>query len=192
MLVGVARPGVSDWGISYTPVSLEVHMDLAIILFTAIASIILAFATAFFSSRFYSQQARADLKKEFESRFNERKWTTYTGFADTVRDVLEASKKGNVQKKLPDFAKKLMSFTSSLWLVGSDEVVKAYIDWQMYYRQFDDAESAREQPFEGLLNLTNILIEMRKDLGYENSNIGSVDLLKTFITDVPTQGVNGD
>jgi hypothetical protein len=96
-------------------------MDPATLL-TLLASIIVALATAFFSSRFYIFQAKADLekelKKEFESRFNERKWEAYTGFANIVRETLQSSKDQKLRQKLPQLTSRLYEFTSKLWLVG--------------------------------------------------------------------------
>lgn len=154
---------------------------ISALLISSLPSIILALATAFFTSRFYAHQMRAELQKEFESRFNERKWEVYTGFADIVREVIRSGKSDRLQRDLPKLIDKLLQFTSGLWIVGSDEVVEAFTEWQRYSRSVEGKET---NPLEGLAKLTDILIEMRKDLGYKSSKIRSEDLLATFITDV--------
>jgi len=41
-----------------------------------------------------------------------------------------------------------------------------------------------ENATDGLIKLMNIIIMMRKDLGYSSSQLGPEDLLRTFITDL--------
>lgn len=156
-------------------------MNWVSFLLELLAAALVALATAYFSSRFYAHRAKADLRKEFQSRFNERKWDTYTQFADIVRQVIESGKKDRVQRDLPKVIARLYGFTSSLWLVGSDEVVEAFLEWQRYSRSIEDGKPKGIEP---LSKLTDILIEMRKDLGYDSSKLQSIDLLATFITDI--------
>jgi|GEM_PF-2494031 len=154
---------------------------ISALLISSLLSIILALATAFFTSRFYAHQMRAELQKEYESRFNERKWEVYTGFADIVRQVIRSGKSERLRRDLPKLIDQLLQFTSGLWIVGSDEVVEAFTEWQRYSRSVEQKEINSLEPLE---KLTTILIEMRKDLGYKSSKISPKDLLATFITDI--------
>ena len=133
-------------------------------------------ATAILSSKFYTRKVKADLQKEYESRFNEKKWVIYTGFADYIRKNIEITK--GIDKTHPntEMVKKYGEFVGGLWIVGSDEVIKAFLDWKslsanntMYNQEY----------FE---KLVEIMIEMRKDLGYKNSKITTKDLLATFMS----------
>ena len=151
------------------------------ILVASLPGVVIALATAFFSSRFYAARAKADLQKEYESRFNERKWDTYTKFTDTVRKIVESSKGKRVERDLPKFVQDISRFTSSLWLVGSDEIVRAYIDWQ---RDTRNPENLATNKLGVLSKLMGILIEMRRDLGYRSTTVTPTELLYTFITDV--------
>lgn len=151
------------------------------IIIPLIVSIIGAFTASYFSYRYYKPRLRADLQKEFESRFNERKWEAYTQFADILYEVLDASGTKKFNSELPKAIRRMRKFLSQLWVVGSDEVMRAVSDWFIYSNQ--DKEE-KESTSEGLTKLMNILIMMRKDLGYSSSQIGPVDLLRTFITDV--------
>jgi len=63
--------------------------------------------------------------------------------------------------------------------VGSDDVVQAVSEWFIFSRQ-DHSETDPE----GLIKLMDIIVMMRKDLGYSTSQIGPVDLLRTFINDL--------
>jgi len=121
------------------------------------------------------------LQKEFESRFNERKWEIFTQFANILYQVIEGTRSDKTGRQMPKIIKRMNEFISQLWIVGSDEVVDAVAEWLRYSRQ---PEEEKDNTFESLAKLTSILIEMRKDLGYESSKIGPKELLATFIVDI--------
>jgi hypothetical protein len=146
---------------------------------TIVTGVLVALATAFFTSRFYVHQATTDLRNEYQRRFNEKKWDAYTGFAITVKDVLVSSKAGRLDRDQPKHITRLYEFMSELWLVGSDDVVKAVLGWRQTSQGADPGK-------ESLVKLAAILIAMRKDLGDTSTKIEPRDLLGTFINDVDT------
>ncbi len=146
-------------------------------LLTVLTGVIVALATAFFTSRFYVLQAKTDLRHEYQRRFNEKKWDTYTGFAATLKSVLVSTKAGRLDRDQPKQIGRLLDFVSELWLVGSDDVVAAVLAW----RQTAAGDTLGG---ESLLRLGDILIAMRRDLGDTNTKIEARDLLATFINDV--------
>jgi hypothetical protein len=141
----------------------------------------IAWATAFFTSRYYGNQAKADLEKEFKSRLNERKWETYTGFADTVRKLFQSSQGNRLDRDMPKLLGDMYQFIGRLWLVGSDEVVRSFVRWQRFNWE---SETRADAPVGGLWKLAEVLIEMRRDLGYDASAIEPEDLLGTFVKDI--------
>lgn len=126
------------------------------------------------------QQFQADLQKEYSSRFNERKWETYEHFADIIRRLMESIRNKRLQKKQPEIMEELHSFTGKLWIVGGDNVIEAFNDWRKSAPS-EDADTSDKMQL--LVKLMQIVIEMRKDLGYESSIITPEDLLRTFIND---------
>lgn len=146
-----------------------------------IVSVIGAFTASYFSYRYYKPRLRAGLQKEFESRFNERKWEAYTQFSDILYEILDTSGTKKFNNELPKSIRRLRKFLSQLWVVGSDDVMRAVSDWFVYSNHLEDV---KENTAEGLVKLMNILIMMRKDPGYSTSQVGPVDLLRTFITDL--------
>ncbi len=70
-------------------------------------SVIGAFTTAYFSYRYYKPRLRADLQKEFESRFNERKWEAYQQFADILYEVLDSTGTKKFDNELPKVIRRL-------------------------------------------------------------------------------------
>lgn len=152
-------------------------MQLLITLVTGLGT---AFATAFFTSRFYARQARADLEKEFESRFNERKWTAYQQFGTLLKDVLSSAKFGRTEKDKSRFLRSFYEFLPQVWLVASDDVVRAFLDW----RRSAAAATERDVSHEAIVELFDILVAMRRDLGYKETDLKPSELLGTFMDDV--------
>jgi hypothetical protein len=151
-------------------------------LLSSLFSILVAIITAYASSTFYVRNVKADLRKEYESRFNERKWETYTEFAGMVSRVLEDTKnKKTVETKR--YTAELFRFTGSLWIVGSDKVIEAFIDWKQHTSKVSAGE-IEDKNFASLLKLAQIIIEMRRDLGYTSDRATAKDLLATFINDI--------
>ena len=147
-----------------------------------LVSILGAFATSYFAFRFYAPRVKADLQKEFESRFNERKWETYIDFVDIMYEALESVKAGRIDRDMKKIVRKLNAFVTRLLIVGSDEVVEALSEWMRYSRGAGEEELSSTP--EGLVKLMAIVIKMRKDLGYESSKVRPKDLLATFVTDI--------
>ena len=148
-------------------------------LLTILTGVVVALATAFFTSRFYVHQAKTDLRHEYQRRFNEKKWETYTGFAATLKSVVVSTKAGRLDRDQHKQIARLLDFVSELWLVGSDDVVAAVLAWRQ--------TAASENPgAESLLLLGDILIAMRRDLGDTTTKIEARQILATFINDVDT------
>lgn len=126
------------------------------------------------------QQFQADLQKEFSSRFNERKWETYEHFADIIRRLMESVGNPRLKQKQPKIVQELYGFTGNLWIIGGDNVIRAFNDWR---KSAPNEDANAGQQMEMLILLMQIVIEMRKDLGYESSAILPEDLLRTFIND---------
>ena len=134
------------------------------------------------------QRLQADLEKEYQSRFNERKWEVYADFAKIIRDMISTLKESESKQKQEQkkSLRKLHDFVGDLWIVGSDDVVLAYNAWRAT-SSFDEDRRTEEQNSQVLMDLMQIIIEMRRDLGYSSSKIEPPDLLKTFINDLPEQ-----
>jgi hypothetical protein len=126
------------------------------------------------------QQFQADLQKEFSSRFNERKWETYEHFANIIRRLMENVSNKHLKQNQSKIIQELYGFTGNLWIIGGDNVIRAFNDWR---RSAPSEDADIGQKMQMLILLMQIVIEMRKDLGYESSAILPEDLLRTFIND---------
>lgn len=167
-----------------------------------IAALIAAFATYVFGIRrlrfqletelrneyeIIRQRLEADLEREYQSRFNERKWEVYVNFSNILRDMLKSirespKKQAQQQAKL---LKDLQDFVGDLWMIGNDDVVEAFNTWRNTTFE-EHVNDTQDKKLQVLIDMMKIVIEMRKDLGYESSRIEPADLLKTFINDLPS------
>lgn len=138
---------------------------------------IVALATAYATSRFYFHKAQADLQKEYESRFNQKKWDAYSQFSSTVRDMLKAQKAGTLKRDTSKFVSRLYDFIGQLWLVGSDDVIEAVLEWR---RTAHAGQNGKPSP-NLLEDLTGIIVAMRADLGERKTSVDSKQLLATFV-----------
>jgi hypothetical protein len=150
----------------------ELYELLIQIFFTAVAtpclacpfSIITAIVTSLISYSLYKPKLKAELHKEFESRLNERKWNVYTEFAESARELL--FKGTNYQRAAEEFSHSQTKICGKLWIVASDEVIKAYQQIQ--------SQTAFGDQFDAIMET---LTEMRKDLGYDSTKTNAKDLM---------------
>ncbi len=130
-----------------------------------------------------SSRVRADLEREYQFRFNERKWSLYTEFSELIIGMLEFSKlpQKNQHTVQKDAIKKLRGFVARLWIVGDDRVVSAYNSWRR--TTSPEADSGTDH-LQSLDQLMQILIEMRKDLGNSTTEVTPRELLATIVNDI--------
>jgi hypothetical protein len=150
--------------------------------------------TAFITSLLYVRQAKADLKKEYESRFNEKKWEVYSGIIELFMLQFEyflhkddyydgkLDSDGAVQfKQLIDkYSVLRKKVEGGILLVGSKEVVESFLCWELVTMN-NSPRTAKAT--ESLIKLIN---NIRKDLGNEYSKLNHDDLNGIFYFDDKT------
>lgn len=97
---------------------------------------------------------------------------------------LFAGAKGN-EKELQKAMKQVQSFeykktAFQLMLFGSDSAVNAYND----YFQFLYKNEGNLDPYEMLKSLGKVVLEIRRDLGNENTALKEFDMLRFMISDI--------
>ena len=90
-----------------------------------------------------------------------------------VKDMIASTLDSRLQQDHRKHTATLLAFTSELWLAGSDDVVRAVKAWKQ-----------TKDPAESMMKVIGILIVMRKDLGYTETEIDPRDLLGTFVNDL--------
>ena len=133
-----------------------------------LVNIATAVATGFVTSWVYWRQARADLDKEYQSRFNTKKWEVYTEFTKLLHSFLmsnSADLAGATQQQDE------IVLASQLVLIGSDEVVRAFRDWRESSMAYGKSHAVAKE------KLFNLVAKMRNDLGIKYSKLALEDLL---------------
>jgi hypothetical protein len=145
-----------------------------------VTGVLVAFATAFFTSRFYVHRARADLEKEFQGRFNERRWDVYSQFAEILLDLIHSDRSQALDVQAAAVGERLRAFIGRVWLVGSDDVIRGIIAW----RKSSQGQTVMVRGTSGLVALANVLVAMRRDLGDTNTRMTGRDILSIIIEDI--------
>ena len=125
------------------------------LLFTILVSFLTALLTATFTFIGYWRKAKAELQREYKSRFNEKKWEVYQDFALYLARVAQDNYVID-----PD---DLLKASNELILVGSDEVIDAFNNFVSNSRAEGQNEIISRK-------MTAVLNEMRKDLGYKSKS----------------------
>ena len=134
-------------------------------LITAITpALITSIATTLITSLLYWRKAKADLQKEYESKFNSKRWEVYLKFIDLVRIIFyrEKSIDGHNVELSED---EILSLASQVLLIGSNDVVEAFSVWRKLARERSVYDNQTKEKLVLLIN------EMSKDLGNRSSRL---------------------
>jgi hypothetical protein len=97
-----------------------------------------------------------------------------------IADVLKSTKLANQSardKLLKEVINKQFDIVNDLWLVGSDSVISAFAEWSRQQR----ADMPAVEMFQ---MLTKILMQMRRDLGNNETDVNPRDMFTPFIMDI--------
>ena len=156
---------------------------------TFLEQILLTIITAFVSSSLvyfgYGRKSKADLEKDYESRFNEKKWEVYIKFVNQLQERMNicmyyllsdgnsfpVEKKKEYQDKFislsDDFNDVMRGIQSEMLLISSKDVVEKYFVWKEKFhstiRSYSEDEYAKF--------LIDLLNAMREDLGKGKSKL---------------------
>ena len=132
----------------------------------------------------YSQQLSKELEllKISQSQIQLRKIDKFTDFAKLQQDILTNEDfKRRIAKKDPKAVARLRELVVELgiglFFFASDETVKRYGSWKL--------ESAVEgaDPMKMLGGLGELMVALRRDVGYNDTVLTGDDYLRMFVTD---------
>lgn len=128
----------------------------------------------------YDRHARRDVIKADEIESNRSRRNLYEEFISAMFGLFDATKGGGaVSSKIErETGEIIKRFRTRIALVGSDEVIRAFNDWDVYNNM-----AARPADVV-MVRIADLMRAMRKDLGYPETRIRRIDLLAVFITDV--------
>ena len=141
-------------------------------------SFITSIATAVFAYFLLWRQAKADLMKEYETRFNEKKWDAYIRLIrlfpkfeennyNLYKNVLSPTPEAKIQffNRDNEINDELNQIESEILLIGSDDVLYKFKKWRNHAHQFSYFD-------DGVMKLRTAMINaMREDLGKSKSDI---------------------
>lgn len=130
----------------------------------------------------YAHNTRLDITKEDRLRTNQVRRDLYEAFSQQIYNVFDSTKsqrsRDEEERHQQDLLSTFREFRSKIILYGSDEVVRAFNEWDPY-----NQESNGFPPQELLVRVLDILIAIRKDLGYDETTLSRIEVAATFLSD---------
>lgn len=122
-------------------------------------------------------------KKELTSEITKERREIYQQFVNLIIGLWSDSKSG--KKSNSNLTQKLYEFYKKYVLYASPEVIIAFSDYFQFMYDTNKVENGEFDTKNHLIKLTNIMAEMRKDLGLSNKNLGQNGemLLRAMFTD---------
>lgn len=122
-------------------------------------------------------------KKELTSEITKERREIYQQFVNLIIGLWSDSKSG--KKSNSNLTQKLYEFYKKYVLYASPEVIIAFSDYFQFMYDTNKVENGEFDTKNHLIKLTNIMAEMRKDLGLSNKNLGENGemLLRAMFTD---------
>lgn len=145
-------------------------------------AVLVSVITAIVTSLLYWRRVEADLKKEYESRFNQKKWDVYTSYVQWY-----GSAYANAGSDDAETDEEFANIISLLLLVGSDDVITAhnrYINDFRIWKKKNDINrvgSKKDELNQIQLKQMDVLSAMRADLGF-STRISKNELFLTLIS----------
>jgi hypothetical protein len=121
-----------------------------------------------------SQQRRLDVLKALEQRKRE----LYAQFLRIFFEILQKSRSKNFD--VSKYEKAFMELTRDMTVYASDRVLKLFGQFRKL------AIEGQKDPKVAVKWLGEIIMEIRRDLGYSTTQVKPEDILRTFIVDIDT------
>jgi len=139
-------------------------MNWETIIMSFVTTLIVAPVSALITFWGYWRKAKAELQREYESRFSQRKWDTYVTFASLVFRLV--TKRTDTDVRVNQLVELAEGTFPNIWLVASEEIIEAFVEMSSSSDIADKERIAMK-----------ILQAMRKDLGGKPVALSEKDLL---------------
>ena len=134
---------------------------------------------------------KSDLTKEIEllkiseSQLQIRKIEEFTKITDFLFNYMFDKKfQENLNKNPSKFNIEMTNIGSRLFYFASDETVKKYVEWKKYGLEMVNKEPIDKKESGKIIVLfADLVLLMRKDLGYKKTECTRDDFLSIFLTD---------
>lgn len=109
-----------------------------------------------------------------------KKVPVYESLISFIFGILHLGKHGDTPTIDEELVRKYNSLTENVIVWGSDSVLKQFGEFRVASLRIGKGEGA----ISALLTLEDLMLAIRRDLGYKNSKIDRGDLLRLFINDL--------
>lgn len=122
--------------------------------------------------------AKTEIEKYDRIESNQSRRKIYEDFITLLFNQMNASQEtGDAKGVDENLLKVFKDFRSKLLLVGSDEVIRAFNDIDIYNKQNILKDGT------GLVaGIVDLVIAIRRDLGYPNTNMKRIEILAVFLS----------
>ena len=129
-------------------------------------------------------QTKIERLNQIKEVLRKERINKYNDIIDPI--VIMYSKVGGSVKKanevVQSYKYRKAAFELNFW--GSDEVINAYNNLMQFIYNRVENNGKDNDPKELLKLLGQLLLEIRKDVGNENTKLNSIDMLRSMISDI--------
>ncbi|MEP1765643.1 MAG: hypothetical protein ABJJ53_03160 [Sulfitobacter sp.] len=125
-------------------------------------------------------------RREAKQRINAAKVDVYRTFFDFYFDIMSYEKVHGKPLPPEKVTKDMLDFQKNVIFWGTDPVIRAYLDFKDAMIRFDagsDPEALAENLAVMMTAVSNVLVAMRRDLGYTFTSIGPRDIARLQLSD---------
>ena len=123
--------------------------------------------------------AKTEVEKYDKIESNQSRREIYEEFITLMFKQMNAVKEtGSTRGIDKNLLQVFVDFRSKLLLVGSDEVIQTFNDIDIYNEQNIVADGTKL-----LAGIADLVIAIRRDLGYPNTNLKRIEILAVFLRD---------
>lgn len=124
--------------------------------------------------------AKTEIEKYDKIESNQSRRAIYEEFIASMFNQMNAVKEqGDTEGVDENLLKIFLDFRSKLLLVGSDEVIRTFNDIDVYNEQKIQADGGAQL----LAGIADLVIAIRRDLGYPDTNMKRIEILAVFLSD---------
>jgi hypothetical protein len=179
VIIGAIGAGVFYGGRAVIHTFRHLNKEVSAALVTGGAAFVVTIATALLARYFDRRQATEQAERA-------ARVPVYEDFVKGLLGLLGIAKaeedRGTID---PADARKMMSaFTEKIIIWGSDDVIRAWVDWRYAAAALGDRQQTDAEAIQSMLHLEKLLLTFRHDLGLRNKGLRRGDILRLWVNDL--------
>jgi hypothetical protein len=122
-------------------------------------------------------RSEREKRRETEKQLSDKKYAVYSEIFSLLFEVVKGTKT-NKQWDTEDVGERMLTIVQNLIVYGSDSVLQKFSNWKRYSGEIDGISA--------MVMFTDILTEIRKDMGHPETKMKLDTLWGMIITDYDT------